>query len=338
LSDPVLVTGASGFIGHHLVHTLVKRGLQVRCLVRISSDTSHLPQDQIDLSYGDILNTDSLLSAAEGVSTVYHVAGNIDATNRQMLYKVNVDGTRNIAVACASQPKPPVLILVSSQEAGGPELDGRPRNEQDPPEPITHYGKSKLMGEQAAIEFAREVPLTIVRASAVFGEYDRETLNVFKAFQLGGVGLYPLPAANHLQLSLIHARELAAFLMLAADQGERFLPERPIGQGIYYSAYDMRPTFAELIEMAALALSYERIRIIEVPIGAVWLAGGLSELWARISGKPAGIINLDKARAAAAGSWTCSPTKSIRLGFSPEKGLPERIQQTAQWYQENGWL
>jgi dihydroflavonol-4-reductase len=338
LSDLVLVTGASGFIGHHLTHTLVERGQRVRCLVRGSSEISHLPLDHIDLSYGDILDLESLSHAIEGVSTVYHVAGNIDATNREMLYRVNVDGTRNIATVCAYQPNPPVLILVSSQEAGGPELDGRPRNEQDPPKPITHYGKSKLMGEQAASEFAREVPLTIVRASAVFGEYDRETLNVFKAFQLGGVGLYPLPGANHLKLSLIHARELAGFLILAANRGERQIPKDPLGSGIYYSAYEARPTFAELIEMAARALRYERIRIIEVPIGVVWLAGGLSELWARVSGRSAGIINLDKARAAAAGSWTCSPTKSIHLGFSPEKELPERVQQTALWYQENGWL
>jgi nucleoside-diphosphate-sugar epimerase len=338
LSDLALVTGASGFIGHHLVHTLVERGERVRCLVRASSDISHLPIEQIELCYGDALDPESLVHAVAGTVAVYHVAGSIDATDRQTLYKVNVDGSRNIAAACASQPDPPVLILVSSQEAGGPELDGRPRHEKDPSEPVTHYGKSKLMGEHAASEFAGQVPLTIVRASAVFGEYDRETLNVFKAFQLGGAGLYPLPGANHLRLSLIYARELAGFLMLAADRGERFIPEGPPGNGMYYAAYDVRPTFAELIKMAACALNYERVHIIEVPIGAVWLAGGLSELWARISGRPAGILNLDKARAAAAGSWTCSPGKSMILGFSPEKELAERVQQTAHWYRENGWL
>jgi nucleoside-diphosphate-sugar epimerase len=279
-----------------------------------------------------------LTRAVEGAATVYHVAGSIDATDRQTLYRVNVEGSRNIAAACASQPIPPVLILVSSQEAGGPEIDGRPRDEKDPPEPVTQYGKSKLMGEHAASEFASDVPMTIVRASAVFGEYDHETLNVFKAFQIGSAGLYPLPGAHHLRLSLIYARELARFLILTSEQGERFTPEGLPGSGIYYAAYDARPTFAELIEMAASAINYARIHIIEVPIGAIWFAGGLLELWARISGRPAGILNLDKARAAAAGSWTCSPGKSKTLGFTPEKELAERIQQTARWYQENGWL
>lgn len=338
MSDLALVTGASGFVGHHIVHTLVEQGMRVRCLVRQTSDTSHLPIDQVELCVGDVLNPESLVAAVEGVSTVYHSAGHIDATDRRKLYGVNVDGTGNIALACASQPAPPVLVLVSSLEAGGPELDGRPRTEQDPAEPVTHYGKSKLLAEEAALEYASEVPITIVRASGVFGEYDRETLNVFKAFQIGGVGLYPLPGANHLQLSLIHARDLAGFLMLAGDQGERSLPGKPLGTGIYYCAYEPQPTFAELIEMAARALQYQRIRIIEVPIGAVWIAGGIAEFWARLSGRPAGILNLDKARAAAAGSWICSPRKSVQLGFSPEKELPERIRQTALWYQANGWL
>lgn len=338
MSDLALVTGASGFVGHHLVHALVEQGKRVRCLVRPTSETSHLPVNRVELRVGDMLDTASLIEATEGVSTVYHCAGNIDATNRRKLYSVNIDGTRNIAWACASQPSPPILVLVSSQEAGGPELDGQPRTEQDPAEPVTHYGRSKLLAEEAAVEFASEVPITIVRASGVFGEYDKETLNVFKAFQIGGVGLYPLPGANHLQLSLIHAHELAGFLILTGDQGERYLPGSPRGTGVYYCAYDVYPTFAELIEMAARALQYERIRIIEVPIGAIWIAGALAEFWARVSGRPAGILNLDKARAAAAGSWICSPRKSIELGFSPEKELPERIQQTAWWYRDNDWL
>lgn len=340
MTDTVLVTGATGFVGYHLVQALIENGTQVRCLARKTSDTSRLPIDQIELVIGDILDPASLDRAMQGVNTVYHLAGNIDASKRKNLNRANVDGTRNVASACAMQPNPPVMIYLSSLEAGGPESDGRPITELDAPTPVTRYGESKLMGEYAATEFAHRVPMTFVRAAVVFGEYDTETLAVFKAFRIGGVGLYPLPGAYHLRLSLLHARDLADFLILAANQGERCPPKESstVGEGIYYSAYVEHPIFAELIEMAASALGDQRIRIIEIPIGVVWVVAGLSELWARISGRSAGIINLDKARGVAAGSWTCSPEKSIQLGFSPQLSLADRVHQTAIWYQENGWL
>ncbi len=339
MTDTALVTGATGFIGHHVVRALIENGKPVRCLVRKTSNTRRLPIDQIQLEIGDILDPASLERAMRGVHTVYHLAGNIDASQRDTLYRDNVDGTRNVAAACAMQPNPPVMIYLSSLEAGGPESNGHPISEQDAPAPVTRYGESKLMGEYAATDFAHQVPMTFVRASVVFGEYDTETLAVFKAFRIGGVGLYPLPGAHSLQLSLIHARDLADFLILVADRGERRPPKATSpDKGVYYSAYVERPIFAELIEMAANALGDQRIRIIEIPIGVVWLVAGASELLSRISGRSAGIMNLDKARGVAAGSWTCSPEKSIELGFSPELSLADRVHQTAIWYQENGWL
>jgi nucleoside-diphosphate-sugar epimerase len=338
LSDQVLVTGASGFVGYHLVHTLVQRGERVRCLVRDSSDVSKLPLDHIELVQGDILDPESLKPALEGIARVFHLAGIIDATKRKLLYKVNIDGVRNIAVACAAQPKPPVLVYASTLEAGGPAIDGKPRTESQQPEPLTHYGKSKYLGEQAAAELADAVPMTIVRASVVFGPHDRETLNVFKAFQLGGIGIYPVPGGDELRLSLIHARDLADFLILAAERGERVQSNGPIGSGIYNCAFEDLPTLVELIEMAASALGNERIRIIDIPIAVLWIAGALFELLGRFSRRSVGIMNLDKTRAAAAGSWTCSPEKSFNLGFSPKENLSERIQSTARWYQDQGWL
>ena len=343
MTSRVLVTGATGFIGHHLVKALLERGDLVTCLVRPTSDTSQLPTADLKLVVGDTRDPSSLAKAVEGNDTVYHLAGQIDASTSKLLYSVNVEGTRNIAEACARHDDPPVLVIVSSQEAGGPDLSGRPRTEADPPSPVTYYGRSKLMGERAASEFASRVPITIVRTAAVFGEGDRATLSIFKAFRIGGLGIHPLPRAHKLRISLIHAADLSNALILAAAHGER-LPvangtPTEYGAGVYYPADEERPTFAEIIEIASRALGGNRVWIINVPVVFAWIAGGLSELWSRISGRSAGIINLDKARAAAAGSWTCSPQKTMQqLGFAPERSLADRVRQTVAWYREHGWL
>lgn len=339
MTDRVLVTGASGFIGHHLVNALLERNRQVRCLVRPTSDLSSLPTEQLELVTGDVLDPPSLAQAASGVGTVYHLAGEIDASARKRLYRVNVQGAGNLAAACAAVAKPPTLILVSTLEAGGPALDDRPRNERDPAQPVTHYGRSKLQGERAAAAYAQKVPITVVRTPSVFGEYDRQTLNLFRSFRLGGLGLHGLPQANRQQLSLIHAGELAEFLLLAAERGERLEPDRGEreGVGLYYPTQG-EMTLGQAIRTVAKALDQGKVTVIDLPVGVAYAATALAEAWAKISGRPPGIMTLDKARAAAAGWWTCDGEKSRRLGFEPQRSLEQRLQQTARWYQEQGWL
>lgn len=343
MTSRVLVTGATGFIGHHLVKALLERGDQVRCLVRPTSDTSRIPTTDIELVTGDVLDPSSLAEAVEGIDTVYHLAGQIDASMSKLLNSVNVEGTRNIAEACARQGNPPVLVIVSSQEAGGPDPNDRPRTEADPPAPVTHYGNSKLLGERAASEYASRVPITIMRTAGVFGEGDRATLSIFRAFRIGGLGIHPLPRAHKIRISLIHAADLSNALILAAERGERLpgpdeaSPKQ--GVGLYYPTAEERQTFAEIVETASRALGHDRIWIIDIPLVFAWIVTGLSEFWSRVSGRPAGVLSLDKARAAAAGSWTCSPEKTMeQLGFAPEHSLAERVHQTVAWYREHGWL
>jgi len=340
LTDRVLVTGASGFIGYHLVSALLDHGHHIRCLVRPTSELSQLPLSALELVTGDILDPPSLATALDGIDAVYHLAGEIDGSAGKRLYRANVEGTRNLAAACAAAAKPPVLVLVSTLEAGGPDPNGRARTEHDPAAPLTHYGRSKLEGERAAAEFAGRVPITVVRAAAVFGEYDRQTLNIFKAFRLAGLGIYPLPRANRQRLSMVHAGDLAEFLLLAAERGERLDSARPEtdGIGLYYPAAGEPLTLGEAIRTAAEGLGDQRVRIVDVPLALAFVVTGLAELWSRVSGRSPGVMTLDKARAAAAGSWTCSPKKSQQLGWETDRPVRERLRQTVRWYRQQGWL
>jgi nucleoside-diphosphate-sugar epimerase len=111
------------------------------------------------------------------------------------------------------------------------------------------------------------------------------------------------------------------------------------GQGLYYVAYDKHPTFAELMQMASAALGESQARVIHIPQEFLWVLALPYETWYRVRGGSPGIINLDKVRAAVAGSWTCSPEKArMQLGFTPSLPLIDRIQQTVDWYQDQGWL
>ncbi len=335
MNDRVLVTGATGFIGHHLVHALLEKGDQVACLVRPTSDTSRLPTEQVSLAMGDITDPAGLPPALAGVGVVYHLAGALTARSREAFLTVNELGTRNLAEACARAGSAPILIVLSTLAAAGPNADDRPRREQDPDAPVSNYGRSKLAGERAARASCTRVPLTIVRAPIVFGEWDRD---VFKLFRLVSFGVHLIPVRTRQRYSLLHAADLANLLTQAAARGERAVPGSA-ASGLYYTGYDEHLTYHELGAALATALGRRRAIDLRIPRLLTWTVAAGFELMARLTGRPPDIINFDKAREGFAGSWSCSPAKAEQqLGFRPTQPLPIRLRQTVEWYRSRGWL
>ena len=336
MTERVLVTGATGFIGHHLVQHLIQRGDQVTCLVRPTSDTSTLDRSNLQLAVGNMNDPQSLRAALAKVEVVYHLAAALTARRPQDFQRVNSAGLAALAEACTQRPDPPVLVILSSLAAGGPSPAGRPRTEEDPAGPVSHYGRSKLAGEQAARAHASQVPVTIVRASWVFGEWDRDTLAVFRSVRYG---LHLVPVAPTNRYSLIHAADLADFLVLAAQRGERCGPDLPPGDGLYYAAAEPTLDYAGIGRMVATAMERGRLRVLHLPRLLTLAMAGVPQLLSSALGRPPSIVNLDKAREGFAGSWVCSAEKAQRqLGFSPSAPLADRMRQTASWYQERGWL
>jgi dihydroflavonol-4-reductase len=338
LTERVLVTGATGFIGYHLVRALVKTGVEVLCLVRSTSNTSKLESFNVSFVEGDVTFKESLVDAVSGMDRVYHLAGSTAVIRAETYFLVNEVGTRNLVEVCAQSSQLQRLVLVSSSAAAGPSPPDRPMREDDPPHPISHYGQSKLAGEEAARQWAGVIPITIVRPPIVFGEYDRE---VFRMFDLVAHGWHIVPGWKTRYFSLIHAADLAKALILASTRGE-VLPARDSrldvhGQGIYFIADEWVPSYAELGPMMAEAL-HRKVRILPVPGVVAWGVALVNEIIARIRNQP-NLLNLDKAKDGLSGSWVYSPKKAQQqLGFEPDATIFERILQTGQWYQENGWL
>ncbi len=337
----VLVTGASGFVGYHLVQALRARGDEVTCLVRKTSRTEQLEPLGVRRVYGDVTVPDGLAQAVAGADVVFHAAGCTTALDRREYFAINVQGTLHIAQACAEQASPPVLVIVSSLAAAGPSPPGRPRTEEDPPQPVSAYGRSKLEAEQAARRFAERVPTTVVRPPFVMGERDAKGVEVYRAVRRLGVHANAGLAVH--RFSLIHAADLAEALILAAQRGKRLRPgSDPAADrdstGIYFAAGGEHPTYIELGRMIAAEVGRPRAWALRVPAPIVWLIGGWNELLGRLRGKPLA-LNLDKVREALAGSWVCSTERAEReLGFRVTTPLAERIRQTARWYLQQGWI
>jgi dihydroflavonol-4-reductase len=330
-----LVTGSTGFIGSHLVRALVDRGDRVTCLVRPASDRSALEPLGVEFVEGDVTAAASLRAAVAGAEAVYHLAALLKQPWHPEFLTTNADGVRNVAAACAAAPCPPVLVVVSSLAAAGPSAVDRARSERDSPEPVSRYGRSKLGGELAALSFARRVPTTIVRPPIVIGEGDRGALPLFRAAALG---LLPV-ASGDPPVSMIHAADLAAALVAAADSGER-VPGATAdgGIGIYFVADPARPRLSEVGREIAAELGRERVRVLAMPKAAGYAFAAAAEAYARLSGRLS-LFHIDKAREAAAGAWVCSSHKACeQLGFAPQAPLSDRIRQTARWYRDRGWV
>ncbi|MGQ9575586.1 MAG: NAD-dependent epimerase/dehydratase family protein [Thermoguttaceae bacterium] len=337
----VLVTGATGFIGFHLVRALAARGDRVTCLVRKTSAVEQLQPLGVELVYGGLDDARTLHAAVAAKDVVYHVAGLTQALRAEQFYAVNRDGTRNIAQACAKLANPPVLVIVSSLAAAGPSSVDRPRVETDPPTPVSHYGRSKRQGELAAEALADRVPITIVRPPIVLGEWSRQGLPMFRA--IARVGIHLVPGWFPYRYSVIHAADLAQALILAAERGSRVLPPKPeqrdpAARGFYFVASEDHPTYSQLGRMVGEVLGRRTTLIIPVAMPLVWWIACGVELTARAR-QEALYLNLDKAREVTAGSWTCSASRAREeLGFSVGAPLRERLRQTAQWYRDQGWL
>jgi nucleoside-diphosphate-sugar epimerase len=337
----VLVTGASGFVGSHLADALVARGDEVTALVRKTSQVDRLESLGAALAFGDVTEPESLSSAAAGKSIVYHLAGLTRTLRVRQLYEVNEQGGRNVAQACAEQADPPVLVVVSSLTAAGPSPRGRLRVESDPPNPVSHYGRSKRAGEKAAEELADRLPITVVRPPIVFGEGGGASHQMLKA--VARWGIHPVPGYRSRQFSVIHAADLAQALILAAERGSRLPPpgrreQDPNAPGYYFAACDEHPTYRQLGRMIGSALG--RSRTLTIPLGhpTVRLLGAVGELVGRLRGRPV-VLNFDKAREATAGAWACSSEKARNeLGFSVGAPLLERLRQSADWYRREGWI
>lgn len=330
----VLVTGATGFIGKHLVAHLRARGDDVRCLIH----QSEARVSGTECVRGDITIPASFGAALRGIDTVYHLAGATVVASPHRYRVVNTLGTRNVATACARLATPPVFAFLSSLAAAGPTSPDRPLREDDSPNPVSAYGRSKLFAEHHLRRLARQMPITIMRPPGVFGPGDPNTIKLFQAARRG---VNFIPGSAEQRLSFIYVDDLVAALPEAAARGERLAHSQARAddpQGVYFVAMDERPSVIELGAVAGRVTGAASVRDIIIPSWAIRLAARATDFAARLTMQPM-LLTSDKMREALAGSWICASDKAkSQLGFACRMGLADGFAATVAWYKQRGWL
>lgn len=324
----VVITGSNGFIGSALAADCLRRGFQVKCLVRRTSDLSRLQGLQVELFYGELRRPESLPGLFKDVDVVFHLAGVTRGRNEQDYLAGNYQSTINLLQACLREgSEQSKVVFVSSQAAAGPSSADRPLTEEDAPHPISLYGRSKLLAEEAVLEFSRKRPAVVIRPPSVYGPGDKDFLILFRNIQRG---ILPMVGNGRQRISLIYVDDLVRGIQAAA--------ENPRANGeIFFLSGDEDVSYAELAQACAQALDARPLTI-RLPMPAVEAVIRLNVLACRLTGK-ATILNMDKLREMKQPGWLCSNRKAKDiLGFQPQVSLAEGMRRTAAWYREKGLL
>jgi nucleoside-diphosphate-sugar epimerase len=319
-----LVTGATGFVGSHLVEALQRSGAEVTVLARSASKAAVLEAIGVRVVPGDLHDSAALENAARGQDVIYHVAGVVAARSEAEFLRANRDGTQNVTAAAERSGKPR-FVLVSSLAAGGPALKGAPLSGREPPRPVTAYGRSKLAAEQ--VVSSSNLRWSIVRPPIVYGPRDREVLKIFRIARLG---IAPVFGDGSQELSAVHATDLAKALIAAGTS------ESTVG-GTYNACHPEVFTSGELGRAigAAMGRSVGTVRIPAL-LGRALLS--VTETSARIARK-ATILTTDKAHEFFQPAWTGDPTPLTRdSGWRAAYDLRTGLADTYEWYRKAGWL
>jgi len=318
-----LVTGATGFIGSHLVDELIKKGYGVTCLARKTSSLKWIEGLDVTVLYGDCEDEESLKDIPSDAQYIFHLAGLTKAKKDEDFFCVNVKGTENLLKAVSARvPGLKRFIYLSSLSATGPSKNGTPVNETSEPRPVSSYGRSKLEGEGVVAKYRESIPATIIRPPAVYGPRDKDFHVLFKMLKKG---FYPYWGKCY--YSLLYVDDLVRGLIMAAEGEDTEGGIYFLSDGKVYSNEDIVNEISNVLEAKIVKL--------RIPKPLISVLVSISEKL----GKESSIINRDKLKELNCFHWVCNSSKAEKdFRFTPKVTIKEGIKWTADWYRIHQWL
>src|SRR5262245_18137541 len=322
-----LVTGATGFVGSHLVRQLVARGESVRVLVRSDSRMNALAGLSVEVVQGDLRSPSAVHAAMRGVRRVFHAAADyrLWARNPAEIYETNVVGTKNIVSALPAAVDRLVYTstvgTVAVPHARSPDEEAKASLEQM----IGHYKRSKFLAEQVVLDAAsRGLPAVIVNPTTPVGPGDwrpTPTGNVILDFLRR-----PMPAYLHTGLNVVPVEDVARGHLLAADHGR-------IGERYLLGGRNM--LLKEVLDVLAAITGLPAPRV-RLPWSVAMALGYLEWIAAAARGREPR-IPLEGVRMARHMMWVNMTKAARELGFRAGS-VEAALQRAVEWYCDNGYV
>lgn len=327
-----MLTGGTGFVGHHVAKLLAAQEQPFRALVRPNSRRDNLAEFDprlVEFVCGDLTDPDSLRQALNGCDILYHVAADyrLWARDPQELYRANVDGTRALLQA-ARDAGVQTVVYTSTVGALGIPHDRTPGNEETPvseADMIGHYKRSKFLAEVEARKFAADgLRVVIVNPSTPVGENDIKptpTGQIIVDFLNG-----KLPAYVDTGLNLIDVRDVAAGILQAGARGI---------SGERYILGHRNVTLREMLAMLAAITGRSAPRI-RLPYGVAWLAVGIENLVAEHVLHKAPAHPFEGVKMARHTMWF-DAAKAVRELNLPQTPVEEALRRAVEWFRVKGY-
>ncbi len=324
-----LVTGATGFLGAHIVRELLKDGASVRVLVRQGSDRRNLAGIDAEIVTGDLLDRQSLAAALKDCDTLFHAAADyrLWTKNRAAMYAANVDGTENILQEALTAGLEKV-VYTSSVGTLGNRGDGTPGDENTPvtcADMCGDYKKSKFLAEgQAEKFFAKGLPLVIVNPSTPVGPLDirpTPTGKIIVDFLSGR-----MPAYLNTGLNLVPVEDCAKGHLLAAKRGR-------VGEKYILGGEDT--SLAAILGMLAEISGKPAPRLC-LPYLPILAAAYINEALSLMTGKEP-LIPLAGVQMAKKLMYFSSKKAKMELGFAPTS-VYDALERAVAWFQTNNYV
>jgi len=321
LKAPVALTGATGFVGSHLVDTLVAAGLRPRLLVRSDRPRWLGGLEGLTFIRGSLEDPAALEELVDGAETVLHLAGALRAPSAAAFHEGNAGGTSRVVEATRKRSPKAFFLYCSSQAALGPAPDAEGLPPEALPRPISAYGRSKA----AAEEVVRNSGLSwsIVRPPAIFGPRDGDILEFFR---MASRGLVAWPSGSRL-LSIACVDEVLKVLLAVACRRE----EGRIEHVVPHPPLEMEEMLREIARGSGRSCRF-------LPIPAWMLrTAGLGGSALRSLGLSRIPISRDKAREILARHWVLNRGNDP-VALSPARSLAQSLELSWQWYRKISWL
>ncbi|MBF0552074.1 MAG: NAD-dependent epimerase/dehydratase family protein [Deltaproteobacteria bacterium] len=326
-----VITGASGFVGSAVLRQLLKAGHEVRALLRPNCDRRNLGGLSVEVVVGDLNNRKSLDQALSGCEALFHVAADyrLWVPRPDEMYRVNVEGTREIMMA-AAEAGVRRIVYTSSVATLGLNSDGSPADETTPStlaNMIGHYKRSKFLAEAEVRRMVSEdgLPVVIVNPSTPVGPRDIKPTPTGKMVLEAAAGR--MTAYVNTGLNFVHVDDTAEGHILAFEHGR-------VGERYILGGRNM--TLKEvLLEVAAITGGPKPFCCL--PHNLIMPLAVVTEAWARLRSKGEPLVTVDGVRLAKKMMFF-SCDKAVReLGYAP-RPVTEAFREAIDWFKANRCL